>query len=69
MRLPEPLYESLPYLYVIAGALFNVGIIYIGPNAPGARYYLAIGILCTIAGLLVFGRRQIRRDKTPGVDA
>ena len=36
MRLPESIYESLPYAYVIAGTLFNVGIIYMGPNAPWA---------------------------------
>lgn len=65
MRLPESIYESLPYAYVIAGTLFNVGIIYVGPSAPWARYYLAIGIFCTLAGLLVFARRQASRSKTP----
>ena len=69
MRLPGPLYESLPYAYVIAGTIFNVGIIYLGPNAPGARYYLALGIFCTIAGLVVFGRRQIRRHRQTNIDA
>lgn len=68
MRLPEPIYESLPYLYVIAGTLFNVGIIYLGPNAPWARYYLAIGAFCTLCGLIVFYHRQVRRRKIPSVE-
>lgn len=61
MRLPESIYESLPYLYVIVGVLFNIGVMYVGPSAPGARYYLAIGILCTLAGLVVFAQRRGNR--------
>ncbi len=61
MWLPERVYEALPYLYVVLGSLFNAGIIYLGLNAPGAPYYLATGTLCTLYGLAVFFRRQIRR--------
>lgn len=65
MRLPEPVYEGLPYLYVIAGTLFNGGVLYVGLNAPWAAYYLVIGICCTIVGLVVFYRRQKYRGKGP----
>ncbi len=61
MWLPERIYESLPYLYVVAGSLFNAGIIYVGLGAPGAPYYLATGTLCTLYGLTVFFRRQTHR--------
>ena len=59
--LPEKLYESLPYLYVVTGSLFNAGIIYVGLDAPGAAYYLATGTLCSLYGLAVFFRRQVHR--------
>jgi hypothetical protein len=65
MWLPEWLYESLPYSYVVTGSLFNAGIIYVGLDAPGAAYYLATGTLCTLYGLAVFFRRQMRR-RPPG---
>ncbi len=65
MWLPEWIYESLPYSYVVTGSLFNAGIIYVGLDAPGAAYYLATGTLCTLYGLAVFFRRQMRR-RPPG---
>ncbi|MFQ6006968.1 MAG: hypothetical protein ACE5OQ_15875 [Woeseia sp.] len=61
MRLPESIHESLPYGYVIAGALFNAGTIYVGLHAPGAPYYLAVGMLCTLYGLAVFYGREAHR--------
>jgi len=61
MWLPQPVYESLPYMYVVMGSLFNAGTIYLGLNAPGAAYYLATGTLCTLYGLAVFFRRQTHR--------
>lgn len=61
MWLPDSVYESLPYVYVVAGSLFNAGTIYVGLDAPGATYYLAIGALCTLYGLAVFFRRQTNR--------
>jgi len=69
MRLPEPIYEGLPYLYVIFGALFNAGVLYVGPYAPWAPYYLMIGILCTVVGLAVFFRRQKYRGKNPAIES
>lgn len=61
MWLPDWLYESLPYLYVVAGSIFNAGTIYLGLYAPGAPYYLATGSLCTLYGLAIFFRRQSHR--------
>lgn len=61
MWLPERLYESLPYAYVVAGSLFNAGTIYLGLNDSTAPFYLATGTLCTLYGLAVFFKRQIYR--------
>lgn len=61
MWLPNRVYDSLPYLYVVLGSLFNAGTIYIGLNASGAPYYVATGTLCTLYGLAVFFRRQSHR--------
>ena len=68
MWLPHRLYESLPYLYVIIGALLNVGTLYVGLDAPWAPYYVGAGVLCTLFGLAVFYRRQVRRRNASSVD-
>jgi hypothetical protein len=61
MWLPDCLYETLPYSYVVAGYLFNAGTIYLGLNDPSASFYLVTGTLCTLYGLAVFFRRQTHR--------
>ena len=58
MWLPGPLYESLPYSYVLAGLLFFGGTWYIGPDAPGTWLYLGSGVFSLIAGIAVFIRRH-----------
>jgi hypothetical protein len=62
MWLPAPLYESLPYLYILCGALFNFGTVYIGPTAPGATLYIACGLVSFIHGVVVLVRRQVHRS-------
>jgi hypothetical protein len=61
MWLPAPLYESLPYVYILGGALFNFGTIYIGVTAPGASLYMASGLTSIVYGMVVFVRRQAYR--------
>lgn len=61
MWLPAPLYESLPYLYILGGALFNLGTLYIGVTAPGASMYFACGLISIVYGVVVFVRRQAYR--------
>lgn len=61
MWLPAPLYESLPYLYVLGGTLFITGTLYIGVSAPGASLYMACGLISTVTGIVVFVLRQTCR--------
>jgi len=61
MWLPAPLYECLPYLYILGGTLFNLGTLYIGPTAPGASMYFACGLFSIVYGIVVFARRQAYR--------
>ena len=61
MWLPTPLYESLPYIYVLCGALFIFGTLYIGVTAPGATLYIATGMICIVFGSVVFVLRQTSR--------
>lgn len=61
MWLPAPLYESLPYVYILVGTLFNFGTLYIGLSAPGAPLYMACGIISIVYGVVVFVRRQAYR--------
>lgn len=61
MWLPAPLYESLPYNYILGGVLFLSGTLYIGVTAPGASLYIACGLISTIFGVVVFVRRQASR--------
>ena len=64
MWLPAPVYESLPYAYVLCGALFIFGTLYIGVTAPGATLYMACGLICIVYGAVVFVLRQTSRVAT-----
>ncbi len=68
MWLPGPVYESLPYCYLLGGVLFISGTFYIGLSAPGATLYLACGIVCIIAGALILIRRQLYRAAAEHLD-
>lgn len=62
MWIPGPLYEALPYLYVIGGVLFISGALYIGASTPEAPFYIAIGALTILGGLTIFHRRTAYRQ-------
>lgn len=68
MWIPGPLYESLPYLYILGGVIFISGTLYIGVTAPGASLYIACGLISIVAGLVVFVRRQMHRSSAEQVD-
>lgn len=68
MWLPAPLYESLPYFYILIGTLFISGTFYIGVSAPGATLYLACGLITTVYGAVVFVLRQACRSSVQQVD-
>ncbi len=64
MWIPGPIYESLPYLYIIGGVLFISGTIYIGLDTVAAPLYIACGLISIVYGAVVFSKRQARRQNT-----
>lgn len=64
MWIPGPIYESLPYLYIIGGVLFISGTIYVGLETAGAPLYVACGLISIVYGAVVFSKRQARRQKS-----
>lgn len=68
MWIPGPLYESLPYLYVVGGVLFISGTLYIGLESEGAALYIICGLISICSGLLVFVRRQNARQEPEDAD-
>lgn len=76
MHLPKPLYEALPYLYLLAGVLFVVGAAYVSHWYTGAPVYTFFGYFCLVAGVAVALRRYTYRraarkaeEQGPGSDA
>ena len=63
MWIPTPIYESLPYLYILGGVLFISGTTYIGLNAPGAPLYIGCGLISIVYGSLIFAKRRAYRRK------
>ncbi len=61
MWLPGPLYESLPYVYVLGGVLFISGTLYIGVGAPGSSLYIGCGLISIVFGAYIFKRRTESR--------
>lgn len=57
MHLPKPIYEALPYFYVLAGILFVTGASYISHWYTGAPVYMFFGLFCVVAGIAVWLRR------------
>ena len=64
MWLPTPVYEALPYLYVLGGVLFISGTLYIGLQHPNAVLYIGCGLISIISGAFVFAKRQFYRQKS-----
>jgi uncharacterized membrane protein len=64
MWLPGPVYESLPYAYIVGGVLFISGTLYLGLDAPGAALYIICGLISIVSGVVVFGWRQAHRQKS-----
>ena len=62
MWIPGPVYESLPYLYIIGGVLFISGTMYVGLDTATAPLYIACGLISIVCGAIVFSKRQARRQ-------
>ena len=57
MRLAKPVYEILPVIYVVIGAL-AILLVCADPQGPYALMLFGIGLLAEIAALTVFLHRQ-----------
>jgi len=65
MWIPAPIYEALPYLYILGGVLFVSGTLYIGLSAPGAALYIACGLVSIIYGAYIMSKRHAYRNQSP----
>jgi hypothetical protein len=57
MRLARPVYESLPLLYAVIGAL-AIFLFYANPLGMGGKAAFTIGFFAEIAALTLFLRRK-----------
>ena len=62
MWLPTPIYEALPYAYVLGGVLFICGTLYIGVGSAGAPLYIGCGLVSIVYGAYVFAKRHAYRN-------
>ena len=69
MWLPTPIYEALPYLYVVIGILFIAGATYIGISTEAAPAYLGCGAISVLTGVFVYVRRAEARGKVRKSDS
>ena len=65
MWLPKPIYEALPIIYMIVGALFLGGSVYLGIRHDAAPAYAGLGVVCFLSGVFVRTRRhEARQNRT-----
>jgi hypothetical protein len=57
MRLARPVYESLPYLYIVIGGL-AIFLFYLDPIGPRAAIAFFLGVTVEIAALTLLLRRK-----------
>ena len=57
MWVSKPIYESLPYFYLLAGALFLGASMYITYSFWPTLCF-AVGLVCLVAGLVVLLKRR-----------
>jgi hypothetical protein len=63
MRLARPVYETLPLIYLVIGAV-AILVAYLDPVGSRAMIAFGIGLLAEIAALTVFLRRQDYRAQS-----
>jgi hypothetical protein len=63
MRLARPVYETLPLIYLVIGAV-AILVAYVDPVGWRAMIAFGIGLLAEIAALTVFLRRQDYRAQS-----
>jgi len=57
MRLSRPVYESLPLVYMVVGAL-GISVCYLDPPGFGGEFAFLIGVCLEIAALTLLLRRM-----------
>ena len=73
MWLPKPLYEAIPYFYIVAGLLFVAGASLMMYWRWDSTLFFIFSIICLVSGIFIFlQRRKFRktsearsRDETP----
>ena len=57
LRLAHPIYESLPYVYMVVG-LLAISLVYFDSDSARSQVAFVIGVLAEIAALTLYLRRQ-----------
>lgn len=57
VRVPKPLYETLPYAYVVAGLLAIVGSYFL-TRSLWADVVLILGVFCVLGGVVILLKRR-----------
>lgn len=61
---PKPLYETLPYAYMVAGLLAIVGSYFLA-HSLWADLVLVLGVFCVLGGaVILLKRRDFRRSRS-----
>ena len=70
MWLPKPLYEAIPYFYLVAGLLFVAGASLMMYWRSDSTLFIVFSIVCLASGIFVFlQRRKFRqKDEAPSRD-
>jgi hypothetical protein len=64
MWLPKPIYESLPYLYVLVGVCITGGAVTLVQRAWGSSLTFVLGLVIMAIGVAIWmKRRSTRLDK------
>jgi hypothetical protein len=63
MRLARPVYESLPFIYMVIGGL-AILLFYVDPIELGGKIAFTIGFIAEIAALTLFLRRKDYRAQS-----
>jgi hypothetical protein len=64
VRLSKPIYELLPYVYIVSGLLAVAGSYFLA-SGIWAEIVLVLGLLCVVGGaVIVLRRRDARARRT-----
>lgn len=58
LRLSRPLYETLPYVYMLAGVLAIVGSYFVLSRGFWADVVLVLGVFCLVGGTVILLKRR-----------